>query len=93
LHHVVPISWAESFYHFKLLDNWQNMVYIDGYNHAKITQNRNRNVIMKLVNEQDMTLSDNLDNKVYLKYKRNLLYDPEKKSILYKYNNILNNTL
>ncbi|MCY4010773.1 MAG: restriction endonuclease subunit R [Candidatus Saccharibacteria bacterium] len=51
LHHVVPLSWAESPDHFLLLDNYKNMVYIDGYNHAKITQNRSRNVYMTNRNE------------------------------------------
>ncbi len=85
LHHVVPLGWSESEEQFKLLDNWQNMVYIDGYSHAKITQNRNRNVVMT-ANEEDLLLSDYNDGEIYLKNKVNLLYSTDKQSVMLTYN-------
>ncbi|MGD9901787.1 MAG: restriction endonuclease subunit R [Alphaproteobacteria bacterium] len=92
LHHVVPLAWSESIHHFKMLDKWENMVYIDAFSHAKITQNKNKNVILEVV-ENDITLSDYSDNEVYLKYQKNILYKPDNKKVMKKYNFELRNTL
>lgn len=92
LHHVIPLAWSESIYHFKILDKWDNMVYIDAFSHAKITQNNSKNVIMTIINN-DIKLSDYSDNDVYLKYKENILYKPINKAIMKKYNFELLNTL
>lgn len=92
LHHVVPLAWSESIHHFKMLDKWENMVYIDAFSHAKITQNKNKNVILEVV-ENDITLSDYSDNEVYLKYQKNILYKPDNKRVMKKYNFELRNTL
>jgi hypothetical protein len=92
LHHVVPLAWSESQNHFKLLDKWQNMVYIDAFNHAKITQNKNRNVFMDFDND-NMTLSDYSKNSVYLKKDENLAYDSSKKTDLKGYNSELLKTI
>jgi hypothetical protein len=92
LHHVVPLSWSENIHHFKILDRWENMIYIDAYNHAKITQNRNKNVLMDFI-QDDMILKDYSKNEVFLKYKENISYEPTKKSVLKKYNFELLNTL
>ncbi len=92
LHHVVPLAWSESQNHFRLLDKWQNMVYIDAYSHAQITQNRNRNVVMDF-NENDMTLSDYSKNTVYLKEVENIAYDASKKVDLKGYNSELLKTI
>ncbi|MCK4744794.1 hypothetical protein KAS41_01920 [Candidatus Parcubacteria bacterium] len=92
LHHVVPLSWSESIYHFKILDKWNNMVYIDAFSHAKITQNNNRNVVLDIV-KNDIILTDYSDNKIYLKHNRNILYKPTNKKIIKKYNFELLNTI
>jgi len=92
LHHVVPLAWSENIYHFKMLDKWENMVYIDAFSHAKITQNKNRNVVLKVV-KNDMTLADYSNNEVYLKYTENILYKPMNKNIMQNYNDELLNTI
>ena len=92
LHHVVPLSWSENIHHFKMLDKWENMVYIDAFSHAKITQNKNRNVILEVIKD-DITLTDYSDNKVYLKYTENILYRPTNKEIMINYNKDLLNTI
>lgn len=92
LHHIIPISWAESKEHFKLLDRWQNMLYIDGYSHAKITQNRNRNIILNII-ENNIVLKDYSDNKVCLIYKDNVLYNLDYRSTIKNYNTDLLNTV
>jgi len=85
LHHVVPLAWSENIHHFKIIDKWENMVYIDGFSHAKITQNKNRNVVLD-VDEYNIKLSDYLENEVYLKYKKNILYQPINQQKLKEYN-------
>lgn len=85
LHHVVPLGWSESEAQFKLFDNWKNMVYISGYEHAQITQNGNRNVVMK-ANDEDLILSDYRESNIHLKSGASLLYDASKQPILLDYN-------
>lgn len=92
LHHVVPLAWSENIHHFKMLDKWENMVYIDAFSHAKITQNKNRNVILEVVKD-DITLTDHSDNEVYLKHPENILYKPTNKNTMKKYNFELLNVL
>jgi hypothetical protein len=88
LHHVVALAWAESEYHFKLLDNWKNMVYIDGFSHAKITQNNNKNVLMKFESNR-MILEDYSNNKVEFKPGENLLWSDVHKNEMKDYNLML----
>jgi hypothetical protein len=85
LHHVVALAWAESEHHFKLLDSWKNMVYIDGYNHAKITQNRNLNVIME-IDKSDITLVDYSHNRIDFFFRKNILWNPIHSKVMHEYN-------
>jgi hypothetical protein len=88
LHHIVPLSWSESIGHFKLLDKWKNMLYIDGFSHAKITQNQNRNVILSAQNS-DLILSDFQSDKVVLKIDKNVAYLKSLQKIMLDYNDEL----
>lgn len=92
LHHVVPLAWSENIHHFKMLDKWENMVYIDGFSHAKITQNKNRNVVLGVV-KNDITLADYSKNEVYLKYNENILYKQTNKETMRTYNKDLLHTI
>lgn len=85
LHHIVALAWAESENHFKLLDNWKNMVYIDGFNHAKITQNRNLNVLLD-INQPDITLRDFSNYQIDFFYQKNVLWDPNHSALMLDYN-------
>lgn len=86
IHHVVPLSWAESPEQYKLFDKWENMVYIDAYRHAIITQNRNRNVEMS-IEGQDIKLSDYRGNSIILSYEeKNILYNPGYQEKMLGYN-------
>jgi hypothetical protein len=88
LHHVVALAWAESEYHFKLLDDWKNMVYIDAYSHAKITQNGNKNVMMKFDHEH-MFLQDFSKHEVEFKPGKNLIWSESHKNTMSEYNRML----
>ena len=85
LHHVVPLAWSENFHQFKILDKWQNMVYIDAFSHAKITQNRNRNVVMSAI-DKDLILKDYSDKEVYLRNIENISYNTGKQKVMLDYN-------
>jgi len=92
LHHVVPLSWSESMHHFKMLDKWLNLVYIDAFSHARITQNKNKNVSLEF-NGYDVRLSDYSNDEVYLKNKDNILYDINKSTKIKEYNTELLQTV
>lgn len=85
LHHVVPLSWSESIHHFKMLDKWQNLVYIDAFSHAKITQSGNRHVVLTL-NNDDVILSDFEDDAMRLQNSKNIIYKTQNGSIMKEYN-------
>ncbi len=92
LHHVVPLSWAESPEQYKLFDKWKNMVYIDAFSHAKITQNRNRNIFM-IAMGNDLILSDKDKSVVRLIDGRCILYDKAKQAQMLDYNEQLRTTV
>ncbi|MDR2345051.1 MAG: hypothetical protein LBE18_03205 [Planctomycetaceae bacterium] len=85
LHHIVPLSWAENLYQFKLMDEWRNMLYIDAFNHAKITQNRNRNICLSNEDET-LILSDFYGNSIRLTKLNNVLYSNVHLPAMLKYN-------
>lgn len=92
LHHVVPLAWSESESHFKLLDDWKNMLYIDGYSHAQVTQNRSRNVVL-MASNGDLVLNDFSGGSVYLENGRNTLYDITKQRLMLDHNSTLLTTV
>jgi len=69
-----------------------NLVYIDGFNHAKITHNNNRNIVMEIEND-NLILKDFFEYEIYLKFKENILYDPKHKSKMKEYNGDLLKTI
>ena len=85
LHHIIPLCWAKTKHEFSVLDNHKNLVYIDGYSHAKITQNRNRNVVLDF-NNSDVTFTDYSGNVVYCEYDTNILYNPNNQQEMKSYN-------
>ncbi len=88
LHHIIPLSWSENYEHFVLLDKWENMVYIDGYSHAQITQNGNKNIVLsKGVN--GLILQDYESNIVNLEKDINVLYNEDKEPVMLSYNDNL----
>lgn len=89
LHHIVALAWAESQHEFKLLDDWRNMIYIDGFTHAQITQNRNRNVRMEAVSPENLKLIDYSGSAVNVRNPENALYDKRHLPTMLKYNSEL----
>ncbi|GHT17444.1 hypothetical protein AGMMS49573_09290 [Endomicrobiia bacterium] len=74
LHHIIPLLWSTSKTHFKMLDNWLNMIYIDAYSHRKVKQH----ITLNKGNNQYLKLSDSCNKEIYLKKDKNVLYNYKK---------------
>jgi hypothetical protein len=92
LHHVIALEYADSLGLYKLLDHWENMVYIDAFSHARITQNNNRNVVMSASGD-DLVLKDYANSEVHLENKKNIAYDTQKQTQMLDYNSQLLKTV
>jgi hypothetical protein len=75
-----------------MFDKWQNMVYIDAFSHAKITQNRNRNIQM-MSDGENLILSDFVGNQVPLVRGNTILYSMANQPLMLNYNAELRTTI
>ena len=87
LHHVIPLLLAKSKLEFDALDVWENLVYIDGYTHGKISQSNNKNIVLSFMSD-DVRLSDNAGilPDIICKKIINIEYDVANKEIMENYN-------
>ncbi|MDY4787780.1 MAG: restriction endonuclease subunit R [Bacilli bacterium] len=94
LHHIVPLLTARDRNEFLALDVWENMLYIDGYTHAKITHTNNKNTRLFFESE-DIILKDSskILEDIKCKKSENVLYDSSNKDVMLKYNNNIINSL
>ena len=69
-----------------MLDDWRNMIYIDGFTHARITQNRNLNVKMEVVQPDNLKLIDYSGSSLLVKFPENALYAKTNLPLMLKYN-------
>lgn len=91
LHHVVPLASSVSLQHFKILDDWRNMVYIDALSHSHIGYDGNMHVRMTF-EADDIVLKVIGDAKppVTLRKNKNVLYSVSNQSVMGSYNARLN---
>lgn len=92
LHHVIPLAYAVNLSSFKALDNWKNMLYIDGKSHSIITQSGNKHILLS-ARGKDLLLSDIQNDKIELVYQKQVEYDFGKQTLLIDYNKELFNGL
>ena len=85
LHHVVPLCWAKDANEFKAIDQWENLVYIDAYSHAKITQNRNKNVKLEFENS-DAIFEDSTQSQIKCEMNKNIVYNKNLQKEMLRYN-------
>ncbi len=85
LHHMVPLCWARTALEFSLLDVWENLIYLDGYKHAVITQNGNNHVWLDFSGE-DLWFTDFSGNTLCCAYGENVLYSPAHRETMRAYN-------
>lgn len=94
LHHVIPLLIAKNQVEFDALDVWQNMVYIDGYTHGKISQTNNKNIKIEF-DGNDIWLKDlsHILKDIKCIKNKNIEYAICNKSIMLKYNSDTINSL
>lgn len=88
LHHIVPLCLARSIEEFDLLDKWENLIYIDAFNHAKISQTQNKHICLYFKN-CDVVLSKGLKGEqesLYFTYIKNVLYKLDLQNAMLEYN-------
>lgn len=85
LHHIVPLCWAKTALEFATLDVWKNLIYIDGYKHAIISQNNNKHIKLGFVGK-DITFRDFHNDEVHCVHNQNVLYDTEHQDVMRLYN-------
>ncbi len=88
LHHIVPLCLARSIEEFDLLDKWENLIYIDAFNHAKISQTQNKHICLYF-KSCDVVLSKGLKEEqesLYFTYIKNVLYKLDLQNAMLEYN-------
>lgn len=94
LHHIVPLLTAKDRIQFQALDVWQNMIYIDGYTHSKISHTNNKNTKLQFEGD-DIILQDTamIVDDIWCINKTNVLYDVTKQDLMKEYNQYINKNL
>lgn len=87
LHHIIPLMSANSKEEYALLDTWINMIYIDAYTHAIISQTNNKNIDLEF-EVLDIRLKD--PSKIYEDINcikdKNVLYESSYQEEMQAYN-------
>lgn len=90
LHHIIPLAYARNQNEFSVLDKWQNMILIDGHNHAIITQNGSRNILLDFddfnMNFKDTSIPPHIVKCIYDKHVK---YNTNLKDLMYSTNQSL----
>lgn len=88
LHHVVPLCSATTKNEYKIIDNWKNMIYIDGYTHSIITAQNNSHVVLNFNNENIILeqITNNVDNKILCVKDKNIIYNLKNQIVMKEYN-------
>lgn len=91
LHHIVEYSEARTPEQLKLIDNWKNMILIDGQTHNEITIDRNKiNYYLYNYSIEYAKISDIMNEHVKkLEYDKNLIIDRKLNKIIKEYNSVL----
>lgn len=94
LHHVIPLLTAKTKNEFATLDVWENMVYIDGYTHSKISHTNNKNTNLSF-NNDDIVLTDpaGIVDEIDCIKDTNVIYDTSNKTVMKEYNDTLLNAI
>lgn len=86
LHHIVHLCASKNNVEFfKLLDDWKNLLYIDGHTHSIITQKNNRHIVLNINEKNNIELTD-LKDTLFLTINENVLYNQNYKNELIKRN-------
>lgn len=87
LHHIIPLLSARSKEEFSTLDVWKNMIYIDGYTHAIISQTQNRNISLEFVGENiELIDPSGINEIINCKKDQSVLYGVDNQATMKAYN-------
>lgn len=95
LDHIIPLLEAENVEEFKYLDNWLNLLYIDGQTYAIKSQNNSRYYILSFDDKDLDTVyfSDVQSERLVIKNGEQALFDNSKVQDIFAYNQaFLNHT-
>lgn len=86
LHHIVPFYFAKNIEAVKIIDAWQNLIYIDANSHKRLTRKSGRNAIRLNFNGKDVVLDNFLGFDLCLKFEENAKYNPNLQNVMREYN-------
>ena len=86
LHHIVPFYFAKDIDSLKIIDAWQNLIYIDANSHKRLTHKSGRNAVRLNFSGKDVLLDDFLDFTLRLKFKDNARYNASLQEVMIEYN-------
>ena len=86
LHHIVPFYFAKDIDSLKIIDAWQNLIYIDANSHKRLTHKSGRNAVRLNFSGKDVLLDDFLDFTLCLKFKDNARYNALLQEVMIEYN-------
>ncbi|MWV62989.1 hypothetical protein DCO58_01225 [Helicobacter saguini] len=86
LHHIVPFYFAKDIDSLKIIDNWQNLIYIDANSHKRLTHKSGRNAIRLSFKDKNAILDDFLGVEICLEFERNVKYNINLQNIMREYN-------
>lgn len=86
LHHIVPFYFAKDIDTLKIIDNWQNLLYIDANSHKRLTHKSGRNAIRLNFKDKNVILDDFLGFDICLEFDKNAKYNVDLQDIMREYN-------
>lgn len=86
LHHIVPFYFAKDIDTLKIIDAWQNLIYIDANSHKRLTHKNGRNAIRLNFKGEDVILDDFMGFSLCLKFEQNAKYQPNLQGVMKEYN-------
>lgn len=86
LHHIVPFYFAKDIDSLKIIDNWQNLIYIDANSHKRLTHKSGRNAVRLNFSGKDVFLDDFVGFELCLKFRENARYKIVLQSAMIEYN-------
>lgn len=91
LHHIVEFSEIRTAEQLKMIDNWQNMILIDGQTHNEITVERGKtNYYLYNYSDEFAQISDIMkENIKKLQYDKNLIINRKLNKTIKEYNSVL----
>ncbi len=88
LDHIIPLLEANTVHEFKILDRWENLIYIDALTHARKSQRGSKHKIFNYspINYNDVALIDHNNDHIYIENNRQGIFNTNHVPIMHQYN-------